>query len=111
MAKSVLLGAALALTVTSVWAAGMDVDSANYMMPGCRDWLGDAAANLFRQGRCAGVIEGLIYLNGGACRPEGSTREQSVRVVVAYIDARPAQMHERFDDLALEALRAAWPCK
>jgi hypothetical protein len=33
-----------------------------------------------------------------------------VRVVVAYIEARPARVHEDFRNLALEALREAWPC-
>jgi hypothetical protein len=43
--------------------------------------------------------------------PAGVLGGQAVKVVVAYIDARPARMHERFDRLALEAFRAAWPCK
>jgi Rap1a immunity proteins len=43
--------------------------------------------------------------------PDGVTREQAVRVVIAYIDAQPAWMHENFGVLALEALREAWPCK
>jgi hypothetical protein len=34
-----------------------------------------------------------------------------VAVVIKYIEARPERMHERFGDLALEALTAAWPCK
>jgi hypothetical protein len=34
-----------------------------------------------------------------------------VRVVIAYIEARPSRMHENFDLLALEALRTTWPCK
>ncbi len=40
-----------------------------------------------------------------------TTVGQEVRVVVAYIDARPARMHEPFIALALEALQKAWPCK
>jgi hypothetical protein len=31
--------------------------------------------------------------------------------VVKYIDDRPARMHENFKVLAIEALRAAWPCE
>jgi len=43
--------------------------------------------------------------------PDGATLSQAVKVVVAYIDARPERMHERFDNLALEALsnRVALP--
>jgi hypothetical protein len=40
-----------------------------------------------------------------------ATNDQLVRVVVAYIDARPERMHESFAVVALEALQAAWPCK
>jgi len=40
-----------------------------------------------------------------------TTVGQEVRVVVAYIDARPARMHEPFIALALESLQKAWPCK
>jgi hypothetical protein len=43
--------------------------------------------------------------------PDEVTLGQIVRVVVAYIDARPAEMHADFVQLALEALRTAWPCR
>src|SRR5262245_43854225 len=43
--------------------------------------------------------------------PDGVTRGQLVRVVVADIEARHARMHESFRKLALEALRTAWPCR
>lgn len=48
----------------------------------------------------------------GVCIPAGEvTVNQQVRVVVAYIDARPNRLHEDFRILALEALKDAWPCK
>jgi hypothetical protein len=55
----------------------------------------------------------LAFLRHQLCLdiPDGVTTGQEVRVVIAYIDARPARMHEDFRSLALEALRAAWPCK
>jgi hypothetical protein len=34
-----------------------------------------------------------------------------VGVFIASVEARPQRMHEPFRQLALEALRAAWPCK
>jgi hypothetical protein len=43
--------------------------------------------------------------------PYGPTIDQFVKVVVAYIEARPARMHEQFEGLTIEALRAAWPCR
>jgi hypothetical protein len=48
----------------------------------------------------------------GVCIPAGEvTVNQQVRVVVAYIDARPKRLHEDFRVLALEALKDARPCK
>jgi hypothetical protein len=32
-------------------------------------------------------------------------------MIVLYIDQRPERMNERFEDLALEAMQQAWPCK
>jgi hypothetical protein len=45
-----------------------------------------------------------------ADEPDRVTVGQEVRVVVAYIEARPARMHENFVGLAYEAVRPAWPC-
>jgi hypothetical protein len=59
-----------------------------------------------------GTIVGLEYLRkGGHCTPEGVTQGQILQVVIQYIDAQPARMHEDFRKLALEAMNAAWPCK
>ncbi len=126
MTRSVLLEAtALALTVT---AASAQVNSANEMMPHCRNALDPKSAeNLYAQGACVGTIVGIAFvavsLNALSPSDENVRRElcvnpsatgtkgQLVRTVVAYIDARPARMHESFDELALEALRTARPCK
>jgi hypothetical protein len=43
----------------------------------------------------------------GACSPERATVGQTLRMVVRYIDQRPERMHERFEDLALEAILEA----
>ena len=64
--------------------------------------------------RCSGIIEGLSYRDDGktVCPPKGSvTNGQMIRVVVKYIDDRPERQQEYFKVLALEAFRAAWPCK
>jgi len=70
-------------------------------------------SEMFMAMRCAGFIEGLAYGAGGThfCQPEGVTPRQAVAVIIKYIEARPERMHERFGDLAIEALTAAWPCK
>jgi hypothetical protein len=104
--------------------ADVDTSSANWLMPGCRAFISDSPdatipnasrnAALLLQGLCAGNVEGVwdtAFRFGEVCSPEGAINEQAVRVVVQYIDARPARMQERFAGLALEALIAAWPCK
>jgi hypothetical protein len=60
---------------------------------------------------CIGIIDGLKYAASGVCAPPDATLKQAVSIVVDYIDSRPERMHEYFNALALEALRAAWPCK
>ena len=128
MARSnsgLLFGVALALTTS---AASAQVSSANEMMPHCRNALDPKSPeNLYAQGACVGTIVGIAFvavsLNALSPSDENvrrelcvnppatGTRGQLVRTVVAYIDARPARMHESFDELALEALRTARPCK
>jgi Rap1a immunity proteins len=132
--SALLLSAVLALTVTA--AKAEDATSANYLMPGCRGMLTQSsnATDPTKVGYCAGIVLGIASMGGLAsfawraegkvpldrkaplallCMdlPGGVTAGQEIRVVVAYIDARPARMHEDFRGLAIEALRAAWPCK
>jgi len=122
--SGLLFGVALALTTT---AASAQVSSANEMMPHCRNALDPKSPeNLYAQGACVGTIVGIAFvaMSLNALSPSGENvrrelcvnppatgaRGQLVRTVVAYIDARPARMHEDFRSLALEALRTAWPC-
>jgi hypothetical protein len=122
--RTAIISGALALSVTAVEAAE-DTNSANYMMPHCRNFLTIEHSSDPLVPYCVGMVRGIVF-TGSILRdlvnaedrrlpcidpPSGSTYGQSVRVVVTYIDARPARMHEHFGVLALEALRAAWPCK
>jgi hypothetical protein len=81
--------------------------SANYVMPGCRDYV---SLTTFKQGWCGGLITGLAQMHS-RCMPPQLTQRQLASAIVQYIDARPARMHEDFRILAAEAMRAAWPCK
>ncbi|WP_367278415.1 Rap1a/Tai family immunity protein [Bradyrhizobium sp.] len=45
------------------------------------------------------------------CPPTDATVQQSLRVVINYLDAHPARLHEPFVDLTITALRDVWPCK
>jgi hypothetical protein len=96
-------------------ARAADVDSANYLLRGCKAFIVrentmPTPIDAMKQGRCVGLVDGLSY-TGNFCQPKGVTTGQAVAVVVKYIEARPERMHEDFGILALEALTAAWPCK
>jgi hypothetical protein len=114
--RGTALIAAFALNSDFAFAAA-DFNSANYIMPGCRVLLEpDPPKDMntkFLSGQCKAMIDRLIYIyeSPSVCPPNGTTLEQWVRVVVKYIDDRPARLHEHFFALALEALRAAWPCQ
>jgi hypothetical protein len=86
--------------------------TANEAMEGCRFFLTDAGSATLKQinaqGFCRGAVEALIATQ--YCPPEGVTIGQAVRVVVQYIDNRPARLNEPFAALAAEALQGAWPC-
>jgi hypothetical protein len=123
-----LFSAALALTIA---AAAEDTGSANYILPGCQDFLNLKRPHTDRQGFCAGTVAGISFagkelhrlrpaypseseaVTGLYCLdiPEKVTLVQLVRSIIAYIEDRPARMHEPFIALALEALLTAWPCK
>lgn len=45
------------------------------------------------------------------CAPANSTRSQLIAVFVEYARRNPQRLHEDFLDVALEALRGAFPCQ
>jgi hypothetical protein len=93
-------------------ANAQDRASANHRMPGCRSAIApNDNSNPYMQGVCTGTVDALQFASVDLCAPPESTIGQALRVVVKYIDDRPARMHEDFKILALEAMRAAWPCK
>ncbi len=94
--------------------------SANYLLPYCKYFLTDRTEggyNVgFGVGLCAGMIAGIVRVSNNlpdqmsSCLPAGVTHGQEVRVVVAYVEARPERMHEDMYALVVEALHHAWPC-
>lgn len=91
--------------------SGLDKDSANQVMQGCRSALNEKAGDLYLQGFCYGVVETLVITRSDICAPNGTSPSQAVRIVVQYIDKRPAQSNDTFFGLAWQALRTAWPCQ
>jgi hypothetical protein len=116
---------AIALIVATIFNSGVTVAepnqiSADYVMSGCRDAASlitfsdvrDSHEQASLAGFCAGVVVGLSFMGQpyGICVPAGTNSQQATSVVVQYIDGRPARIHEDFDRLVIEALRANWPC-
>lgn len=105
---------AVSILLPTVASAQVSPGSATWVMPGCRTYVNDASWNgtEFKAGVCTGIVRGIFFMDaGGTCAPEAVTQDQMVRVVAQYIDARPSRQHESFSKLAVEALRAAWPCR
>jgi hypothetical protein len=116
-----VLGAITVMTLNcGVAVAGPNQNSADYIMPGCRDaaalipfsraGVSEEQASL--TGFCAGIVVGFSFMGQpyGICVPAGTTSQQATSIVVQYIDGQPARVHEDFNHLAIEALRANWPC-
>jgi hypothetical protein len=99
----------LAVAMSSNIALAQDYHSANRRMPACREFIREGTIATYESGICYGLVSSILYLDDETCHPK-ITIGQGVRVVVKYIDERPARHHEDFRALALEALRAAWPC-
>lgn len=57
-----------------------------------------------------GVADALVA-HGQVCRPAGVTQEQLRAVVVAHLDARPADWHNHAFFFVRDALSKAFPCK
>jgi len=94
--------------------------SADYIMPGCRDAaslisfsnIAESKDEVARMNFCAGVVVGLSFMGQpyGICVPPGTASQQTISIVVQYIDGQPARTDEDFRSFAVEALRANWPC-
>lgn len=102
-----------ALASPAAIAQDAGIYSANHKLAGCRAAAEGTIRNStgFDVGWCMGAVLALVATDTSTCAPYTSTQAQAVRVVVAHIDQRPARMHENFLQLALEALRLAWPCR
>ena len=107
--RALVFGCLALLSTTTTSAAQARPDNAEWVLPGCRALLSEGKSDPFKQGVCLGMTAAVSEMPG-VCVPAGMTHEQSVRAIVNYIEARPAQAQERFIQLAREALTAAWPC-
>lgn len=92
--------------------AEFDVSSASYIMTGCRSFIARSGdlGTAYASGLCAGKVEAVAVFDSGICFPSEATVGQMIRVVVRYIELRPARLHENFMILARDAMREVWPC-
>jgi hypothetical protein len=129
--RETLLGALMALTITTTNAAVEDTNSADFILPFCRLTPKEMSADINKAsnyGRCLGIVEGISQMftlleeaqAAGAARldpllctsiPADITNEQLVNVVVKYSEAFPELTHRPFTVVAMSAMRLAWPCK
>jgi hypothetical protein len=61
---------------------------------------------------CVGVVHGVwdvMQYAGDITVPEGTTREQSVRVVIKYLQDHPEDLDQRDTYLIVKAFRKAFP--
>ena len=87
--------------------------SADEIMAACKSVMSTPhnASEAQKQGFCVGAVEGIGYVDPEHLPADGlDTRSVDSRVVIRYIDSRPARLKEDFFKLAQEALRDAWPC-
>jgi hypothetical protein len=102
-------------------------ESTTEMLSSCREVAeapvkGDkiAMTETFQTGWCwgsFGVVQKIIVRADSTgrpffriCAPPESTRSQLIAVFVEYARRNPQRLHEDFFDVALEALRGAFPC-
>ena len=92
--------------------AQKDIYSADYLMPGCRDFIRAGTGNTHLGGYCVDLVLGVARdaYAPRICLSREVTDEQIVKVVVQYIDSQPDRLHEYFVLLAMEALRKTWSC-
>jgi hypothetical protein len=66
---------------------------------------------------CVGAVSALVGIGPllspqyRFCFPGGVTAGEAVQVVAAYLESNLSRLHEDFRQLAIAAMRQAWPCK
>jgi len=70
----------------------------------------------FNEGLCAGSAEVLTQVGPSVvafrwCPPDGTTTEQTIKIVVNFLKEHPERLNEKFINLSKEALREAWSCR
>ncbi|MBK5436655.1 hypothetical protein HX819_27700 [Pseudomonas sp. D6002] len=105
-------------------ATEVRADTGNQMAENCRAFLKEKIPSdrYFNAGVCAGFVNGvtdtLVLARIASpetiaiCIPrEGFTMGQAAKVLLKYFDDHPESLHENASMLAIQAYKAAYPCK
>lgn len=116
--------AAVALAGMALVTATANAQTGSEMLANCQAFLKDPTPpnQMFPAGLCGGYImgiaDGLMYAQiadpkrTAICMPEkGYTVGQGVRVLNKYLNDHPEKLNQDVSLLALNAFRAAFPCK
>ena len=110
----ILLASTLLVLMTFNGYAEDETRSANYIQSHCKDWQADKKSAM--GGNCVGIISSTMAMSEAYtapyrfCPPNNVTLHQALAVVNQFLAANPRRWHESFQLLAIEALRAVWPC-
>jgi hypothetical protein len=85
-------------------------DEARSVIAGCHEALKRTGQLQFDAGACLGILKGLHYLSRDVCIPPATSLGQIADVVSQYFDSRAGKVNDDFQEIALEAMRSAWPC-
>jgi Ssp1 endopeptidase immunity protein Rap1a len=129
--KTIICAVSMILAVATAKAmAEEDTHSARFMLPYCKLSSRQTMAtpkNALIYGQCFGTISGVVMMTevlrqaraAGKADPDpalcveipgDTTILQLIDRVVKYGEAHPDQGRERFEVVAFNALRDAWPC-
>ena len=113
--KAILGIAALAGVLITTPASA---EAVSFYMPSCKDFINGKSENMFLQGVCVGLLEGIATFasklpaeSSRSCPPDNVNAADLTKAVVKWFDEHQARWSEDFRSLSLEALRASWPCK
>jgi len=117
----------LLMVIGGASAYGVDRQSLANWDPTGNDLVASCSATSeFESGACIGFIQGVINgFNSGAivqhgrgneqrsifdlCVPNGVTTGQTTKVILAYADKHPEQLHFPADVIVTKAVSEAWP--
>jgi hypothetical protein len=96
-----------------------DIRTGNDIKEECQLVIRDAKTNLdaVKASYCVGFMRAILYTGEYLeaqyrfCPPSRVTVEQATSVFLKYLNANPEQTHLAPENLAVTALRRAWPCK